>query len=67
MADEIDHTQERMDAYAPFMIANSRKPEGPKPNGSCHYCGDPLDDVGARFCNNECRDDYEVLWRAGKI
>lgn len=31
-----------------------------KPKGICHNCADPIE-TGMRFCDEDCRDDYE--WR----
>lgn len=58
MADEVDMTAEREERFAPFMIQNSRKPEGPKANGFCHFCDEPVAE-GLRFCNRGCADDWE--------
>ena len=57
MADDIDLTQER---YAKMLEAHIivRKPEGPKPNGKCHTCDEPLPEP-LRWCDANCRDEYE--------
>lgn len=40
-----------------------RKPEGPAAVGHCLYCGEDLPGA-ARWCDAECRDDYEVEQKA---
>lgn len=30
-----------------------------KPTGKCFYCEDKLTDPTHRFCNTDCRDDYD--------
>lgn len=58
MADEVDVTAEREERFAPFIIANSRRPEGPKANGVCHFCEDEVAE-GMRWCDATCRDMWE--------
>lgn len=41
-----------------FEVANSHKPEGPKANGKCHYCGEPVGE-GVRWCDADCKNDWE--------
>lgn len=36
-----------------------RKPTGPEPCGQCHNCGETLSGA-LRFCDPECRDDWEA-------
>lgn len=30
-----------------------------RPNGYCHYCGAKLNNPEARWCDADCRDDWE--------
>ena len=57
MADEIDLAQERDAKMLESQIA-VRKPEGPKANGKCHTCAEPVPTTH-RWCDATCRDDYE--------
>lgn len=41
-----------------------REPEGPEATGLCLHCGEPLGG-GARWCNCECRDDWQAQQRVG--
>jgi len=36
------------------------KPVEIKSIGKCLYCGAPLEE-GIRFCNSDCRDDFEYM------
>ena len=58
MADVIDDAQKLNDVYLKSALSNM-KPEGPKANGSCHNCAEPLHN-GTRFCDMWCRDDWQV-------
>jgi hypothetical protein len=35
-----------------------RKTPGPKAKGECYYCEEPLE-PGQRWCDNDCRDDWQ--------
>lgn len=63
MADEADMTSDRMDAEEEFR-RRQRAVEAPrlKPSGQCHHCEEPL--RFAVFCDNECRDDWQVAEHA---
>jgi hypothetical protein len=65
MADLADITQDREEAQAPAMIAASKKPVGPAATGFCHCCEAPVPE-GHRWCDVECRADWELAQRAGK-
>ena len=58
MSDIADITQERAESEAPYLLAAARKPEGPAATGVCLWCEYPLTE-GMRFCNADCRDDYQ--------
>ena len=66
MADDADTTQERAEREGPALIAASKKPEAPKANGFCLSCAAPVAD-NVRFCDADCRDDYEIQERHKKI
>lgn len=66
MADEADMTADRDEREAPMRIAASRKPTSPAPNGHCMSCGDPVPE-GHRYCDAECREDFEREERMRKI
>lgn len=55
LADQCDLQNEV--AFA-FDLLTSRKPEGPKANGACHFCKEPLSE-GLRFCDSDCASDFE--------
>lgn len=58
MADDIDRTQERAEALAPYLARLSRRPEAPPATGRCLNCDEPVEHP-RRWCNNECREDWE--------
>ncbi len=61
MADIIDHGNETAEVFLDAALSK-RKANGPRPNGRCHNCGAYLHLDGAlRFCDAECRDDWEKL------
>lgn len=56
--DIVDKSQDAEDAF--FRAAlTAKRPEGPPPTGFCYYCGEPLTNRQRRFCDADCRDDYE--------
>lgn len=59
MADEVDMTAERQEREAAYLLQAARKPVGPKPTGFCLSCDAPFTDPTLRFCNADCRDDYD--------
>ena len=56
--DDLDRAQEHMEKEAPGVIARSRKPVGPQPNGRCHYCDEIVGD-DARWCDALCLKAWE--------
>lgn len=36
----------------------AKRPGGPKPDGQCHFCGDPIP-PGWRWCDPDCMQDWE--------
>lgn len=59
MADEIDIANERAELFRQQSLKN-RKPEGPKPTGNCLACGAILLMNGMRWCDADCRDDWQT-------
>ena len=55
--DEADMSQERAEKEAPYLIAASRKPEGPTATGRCLYC-DEITADDQRWCDGVCRDGW---------
>lgn len=55
--DDADMTQERIERGAPFLLAASRKPEGPVATGRCLYCDEIVGD-DQRWCDSGCRDEW---------
>ena len=56
-ADNLDIAAEREELARKDAI-RMRKPEGPQPNGRCHYCDEIVGDE-QRWCNAEHRDLWE--------
>jgi len=55
LVDDADIT----DALAvPVQQSTRPLPEGPQANGRCHWCDEIVADH-LRFCDADCRDDYE--------
>lgn len=58
MADIIDMANDTADVFKDAALSN-RKAEGPRANGFCHNCGEPVAG-GLRFCDADCRDDWQA-------
>ena len=60
MTDLADLAREREELIRAAALAE-RKPEGPMATGYCLECGHPFPAHrdGRRWCNAECRDDWE--------
>lgn len=56
--DDVDKAQANIERDTPLIIAASKKPVGPLPNGRCHFCDEIVGDE-ARFCDVECARGYE--------
>ena len=55
--DDIDRAQQREEMDRDLAIAAARQNALPF-TGDCHNCGASVPD-GWRFCDSDCRDDYE--------
>jgi len=64
MADIIDDAQEREEELRARAL-QFRKPEGPPACGYCYNCGEALGQ-GVRWCDADCREDWEKDQRAKK-
>lgn len=62
--DIIDQAQLAEDAFLKEALARKR-PQGPKANGYCHFCGRALHDAERRFCDKDCADDWAEEERRG--
>lgn len=62
--DDFDRASE-FEELRRCLAQGYRKPAGPAPNGVCLFCGEALP-AGARWCNKECREDWEREQRARK-
>ncbi len=40
------------------LALSQRAPEGPRATGKCLHCDEPVP-VGRRWCDQECRDDWQ--------
>ena len=57
--DDADRASEREDiARAAALEAARRRVKAMPSLGYCYYCGEALR-AGKRFCDADCRDDYE--------
>lgn len=63
MADFIDDAQKLSDLFLKAALSK-RAAEGPTPVGTCHNCGESLTRAGARWCDKDCREDWERAQRA---
>lgn len=61
MADEIDRANDEVERFLVQALQNNA---AARPLllacGQCHYCGEAVAE-GLRFCDAECRDDYDKL------
>jgi len=56
--DDADISADRAEKEAPYLLAASKRPEGPAPTGLCLWCDEVVGD-DQRWCDGECRDQYE--------
>lgn len=60
MSDQVDNANETADYLVKVMIGNAKRHEPiAKHTGHCLYCGKPTKDIKRRWCNADCRDDWE--------
>lgn len=59
--DEADRADEQAEQTLRAALAK-RLPAGPEATGLCLWCGIEVE-PGRRFCDRECRDDWELAAR----
>lgn len=59
MADIIDKSVETQEFFRALALA-ARRPVGPEPIGRCLNCGEEFDNMDQRWCDGDCRDDWEL-------
>ena len=61
MPDEIDQAQDHIEkSMAAALEAQRHKRDVMPPNGKCYNCDAPLESDLHRFCDTECRDDFQI-------
>lgn len=58
MADNVDQAAERTELILSVGLAY-RKPEPPVASGRCLNCGELLPESGSRWCDADCKFDWE--------
>ena len=61
--DEADRAQMDMEQYS---SVRKQQEESPKSTGYCLYCGEKLKNKDQRWCDKDCRDDWEREWKLKK-
>lgn len=56
--DDIDMVNQREEKLLEARI-KARKPIGPLPTGKCLWCEEPMQLVTQRWCDADCRDDFD--------
>ncbi len=65
MADDLDLASDREQLARDKAIALVQsRPAAAVSTGSCLECGKPISEVGRRWCDNFCRDDWQ-RWNPG--
>lgn len=61
MADVADVADEFQEAFLASSMALHRAQvsTAPQPTGHCLYCENPLAKAGHRWCDKDCRDDWQ--------
>jgi hypothetical protein len=60
MSDDADRAGDMMEKEDELRRKHYRQPPmEANPTGYCLNCEEPLHKVGQRWCNSECRDDWE--------
>jgi hypothetical protein len=59
MPDLADQAQQTIELEASGELAKAKKPEGPERTGLCAYCGEAVANPIFRWCNTECRNDWD--------
>ena len=62
MSDNLDIASEREELDRSMALAKAlRQPAGPTATGQCLYCGQGFLNLRLRWCDADCRDEWEVL------
>lgn len=65
MSDEIDRANERSEQFLQHSLGNAMKAKPTMPPiGCCYNCEAPLEG-DARFCDSDCRDDFQLRMSRG--
>lgn len=59
MADIVDRGNDTEEFFRKLALS-SRMPVGPEPYGYCHNCGEEFDNDDQRWCDRDCRDEWEL-------
>ena len=60
MVDKVDEANQTADYLVDVMIGNAKRNESvAKETGYCLNCGEPISEQGRRWCNADCRDDWQ--------
>lgn len=61
MSDEVDQSQERMDHEERIRRTYTKRTAMEAlPTGVCLNCSEELYEIGQRWCDSECRDDWST-------
>jgi hypothetical protein len=61
MADEIDLADDIISTMLTAQIEKARKQqETAQATGFCLHCDEPITELGRRWCDSDCRDDWEA-------
>lgn len=63
MADAADKAGDVEELHRKAALAN-RKPEGPRAIGSCYNCGAAVPNRMARWCDDDCKEDWTKRQRS---
>ncbi len=66
MADIVDIANELVESEMAERIKNRGSAEIPKGSGECLHCASTLHNPQSRWCDADCRDDWEKAQRAAK-
>jgi hypothetical protein len=58
--DDIDRAQAVSERWLQRVLANRKPTTELNATGFCHNCYEPLADVNRRFCDADCRDDWQL-------
>lgn len=65
MVDKVDEANQTDDYLVNVMIGNAKRHETvAKETGYCLSCGKPTNNIKRRWCNADCRDDWEREFNA---